>query len=722
MDNSESTLESFVTIALHHGVEITIGRLKDEYLINNKTVKNSTLVKIAKDLGFKASISTKKISAFKNTSQLFPMMTQLKDENWVIILAVSENEKKQKTILYLDPLEDSNEIIEKTFKEFSNLSASKTLLLKVKYKLFDENQPFGLRWFIPKIIEYKKYFLDVLIAAVFISLIGLITPIFFQIVIDKVLVHQAESTLKILGIGIIIALIFEAILNYLRSFLLLHTTTRIDTTVVLETFKHLLLLPIDFFDRASAGVLAKHMEQSSSIREFMTGSLFLTALEVFFAIFVFMPFLWVYSPLLTGVVFGFTVLIGLTFLILLIPFKPRLQALYNAEADRQAMLIETIKGIYTIKSMAMEPLQKRQWEEKSAHSIDMQFQVGKISITASSLSQLLEKLMTVAIVWVGADSIFSGTLTVGSLVAFQMLAGRVSSPLVRAVSLVHEVQETALSVKMLGNIMNSPVEQGLSKNGVRLPFDNGISISFDKVKFTYQGASHAALDLSGEESPLKFPSGKVIGIVGKSGSGKTTMTRMIQGFHTAQSGILKMGEIDIREQDISYLRQSMGVVLQENFLFKGTIKDNIAMSHPAASFEDIVNVSHLSGASEFIEQLPKSYDTELEEGATNLSGGQKQRLAIARALLTNPKLLILDEATSALDPESEAIIQTNLKKIALNRTVIIVSHRLSMISGSDGILVLKNGNIVDYNKHSVLLERCEIYQNMWNQQMNPEVQ
>ena len=319
-------------------------------------------------------------------------------------------------------------------------------------------------------------------------------------------------------------------------------------------------------------------------------------------------------------------------------------------------------------------------------------------------------MMTVMVIWVGANLVFSGEISVGALVAFNMIAGRVTGPLVQLVSLVHSYQEAALSVRMLGTVMNSPQEEGIDR-GLRPAFDG--SMEFEDVTFNYSPTSPPALD----GVSIKIPAGKVVGVVGRSGSGKTTLTRLMQGLYKMQSGIMRVDNLDIRELDMSHLRRNIGVVLQENFLFRGSVRENIGMAKTNASFQEIVYAAKLAGADEFIERMPQSYDTMLEENGTNLSGGQKQRLAIARALLTDPRILIFDEATSALDPESEAIVQANLKRIAKGRTVIIVSHRLSTLTGSDAIVVLERGKVADIGGHKKLLQTCQVYKELWYQQM-----
>jgi ATP-binding cassette subfamily B protein len=375
------------------------------------------------------------------------------------------------------------------------------------------------------------------------------------------------------------------------------------------------------------------------------------------------------------------------------------------------MLVETINGMATVKAMAIEPLLRKQWEEKVARAITMQFRVGKISITAKTLTQFLERLMTILLIWLGANQVFDGSLTVGALIAFQMLAGRVTSPLVRLVGLVHQYQEAALSVEKLGLVMNAREEWGADRHGARPPLRG--NIVFDRVTFRYAPNLPNVL----KEISLTIPAGTTLGIVGPSGSGKTTLTRLLQKVYFPSTGTIRVNDCYLNELDTAYLRRNMGVVLQENFLFHATVAENIRAGQATASREQIIQAALLAGADEFIVNLPQGYDTMLEEGAKNLSGGQRQRLAIARALLTRPEILILDEATSSLDPESERIIRINLAQIAKNRTVIIVSHRLSMLKDSDSIIVLQRGELVGNGSHEQLLQECELYRNLWQQQM-----
>jgi ATP-binding cassette subfamily B protein len=384
--------------------------------------------------------------------------------------------------------------------------------------------------------------------------------------------------------------------------------------------------------------------------------------------------------------------------------------LYRAEGERQADLVETIHGMRAVKSLALEPIRKASWDTKVAASVSRRGSVGRIGAMANVLTGWLEKMMQLSILGLGAMEVFDGHLSIGALVAFTMLSGRVTGPLVQIVALINEYQQTALSVKMLGKVMDHAPERDPQQRGIR-PHITG-RLEFQNVRFRYDGSATPALN----DVSFTIEQGQVIGVVGRSGSGKTTLTRLIQGIHTAQEGLIRLDGADLRHIDLAHLRRGIGVVLQDNILFRGSIYDNIAAARADATLDEVMEAARLAGADEFIERLPRSYETMVEESAANFSGGQRQRIAIARALLTKPRLLLFDEATSALDPDSEAIVQQNLAEIALGRTMIIVSHRLSTLARADAILVLDGGAVADFAPHTVLLERCAIYRHLWQQQ------
>jgi ATP-binding cassette subfamily B protein len=706
-------LHCLVAIARHHRLSTSEEQIRRNHLdrVGPGMPAPEQVLLAARSLGLKARRERIDWAGLEKLREAMPLIATLSNGNAIVIVGLKDTPDGPAAAV-LDPLaQPAGAIFLLERARLESAWAGDVTLLKREYALTDEHQPFGLRWFVPEVLRQRHLLRDVAVSALVLHVLALAMPIFTQLVIDKVIVHRGYSTLYVMTVGIVLALAFEAIFSYLRQNHLLHATNRIDMQLARKTFGHLLRLPITFFDTGTAGVITRHMQQAEKIRQFLTGRMFFTLLDASVLV-VFLPMLFFYSPLLTGIVVGFALLIGAVVFALIPTFRSRLQALYEADGQRQAMLVETIQGMRTVKAMAIEPQRRREWEERSARTIGLHFRVGRISMTATTVMTFLEKLMPVTVIAVGAHAVFDQTLTVGALIAFQMLSGRVVSPLVQIVALVHEYQETALSVKMLGEIMNRAPE-GLRESGGLEPAMKG-QIEFDGVTFRYGGAAGGPPAL--DRLTFNLPAGKVVGVVGRSGSGKTTLTRLIQGMYPVQEGVIRFDGVDSREIDLAHLRRHIGVVLQENFLFRGTVRENIAVAKPGAAPEEIVEAARIAGADEFIERLPQGYDTMLEENATNLSGGQRQRLAIARAMLLKPRILILDEAASALDPESEAIFLDNLGRITAGRTVIIVSHRLSTLVKADAIMVLNRGQIVDAGRHEELIRRCEIYTKLWQQQ------
>lgn len=702
-----TTIQCLTAIAQHHGLQINPERLIQEYALGEEEPAPALLLRMASEIGLKAKIDKFSWEGLLAQGGVFPMLAKLRDGNSVIIIGARTDEGGK--VAVLDPQISGATVALQDKEQFSKNWDGEVVLLKRARSLTDPNQPFGLRWFIPEILKQKVAFRDIIIAVIAMQFLALASPMFFQLVIDKVLVHQSVSTLWVLGIGIVIALLFDSMFGYLRQILLLAATNKIDMRLTRRCFAHLLSLPIDYFETTTAGVVTRHMQQLESIRNFLTGRLLFTVLDVF-GLLIYLPILFTFSAKLAIVTLVFTLLIASIIMALLPTYRIRLNALYYAEGKRQSMLVETIHGMRTVKALAIEPSQRRTWDQISAEAITMHFRVGKLGLTGGAITDFMGKLLPVTIIVLGAQDVFDQTLTMGALIAFQMISGRVVSPLISMVGLINEYEQTALSVGYLGDVMNRQPEGRIGAGGLR-PILSG-EITFDDVTFRYPGSSAVALD----RTSFTIPAGVIVGIVGRSGSGKTTLTKIIQGLYSVQEGIVRFDGTDAREFDLAYLRRQIGVVLQENFLFRGTVRENISMAKPDASFEEIVASAEAAGADEFIERLPQGYDTLLEENASNLSGGQKQRLSIARALLTKPRILILDEAASALDPESEAIFIRNLSRIAVGRTVIMISHRLSTLVNAHAILVMQHGQLVDSGRHEELLLRSSIYEHLWNQQ------
>ena len=638
-------------------------------------------------------------------------MGRLENDNWVVLLGVvpPQEGEESEAVLLRDPLAEGGQTLRVARDRFCARWKGDALLV-TRATPAQEEPRFGFAWFLPELFRERRLFGEVALAALFLCLLGLAVPVFFQIVIDKVLVHRSYATLQVLLVGVMLALLFDAVFAFLRRYLLIYATNRVDIRIATRTFAHLLRLPIDFFERMPAGVVVRHLQQASRVREFLTGRMFLTLLDSM-TLLVFLPILFLYSAKLALVVLGFAMIAALVIAGLSGPFRRRLAALHRAEGERQALLVESVHGMRTLKSLAMEPRQRQSWDASSAGAVRMRHEVEKVSAIAQSMTGLLEKTMMVAIVGLGALLVFDGQMSIGALVAFNMLAGRVSGPLLQLVAMTHEYQDVAMSVRMLGQVMGAEPERAGRGQGIMPPVAGAIDC--EGVTFRYPGTAAPAL----EDVSFRIPAGGVLGVVGRSGSGKSTLTRLLQGLYTAEEGVLRIDGHDVREFDLAHLRHATGVVLQENFLFRGTVRQNIAAPRPDARPEEIAEAARMAGADEFIERLPRGFDTEIEEGGQNLSGGQRQRLAIARALITQPRILILDEATSALDPESEAIVRRNLRRIAEGRTVIIVSHRLATLVDAHAILVLERGRVVDIGSHGDLLQRCTNYRTLWNQQM-----
>ncbi len=703
-----STIQCLAAVAQHHRLAIYPDRLIEDYALPAEEPGAATVLRIASDIGLKAKFDKLDWNALIAQDGVFPLIARLLNGTSVIVVGATRDALGQ--IAILNPLADrADEVLQLGKEAFCKLWRGDVLLLKRLNEFVETTPKFGLRWFVPEIMKQRAALRDIALAAIAMHFLALASPIFFQLVIDKVLVHQSIATLWTLGIGIVIALAFDALLGFLRQLVTLAASNKIDMRLTRRTFAHLLSLPIDYFETTTAGVITRHMQQVEKIRAFLTGRMFSSLLDVT-SLLIFIPILFSYSLKLAMITLAFTGLICCIVAAMVPSFNRRLNDLYSAEGERQSMMVETIHGMRTVKALAIEPAQRRLWDQRSAQSINMHYRVGKIGITGHALTDFLGKLLPVILIVVGAQDVFDQTLTVGALIGFQMLSGRVVQPLIAIVGLVNEYQETALSVRMLGEVMNRAPE-GQSGHGSLRPTLMG-EIRFEDVTFRYPGSS--ATTLNG--ASFTIPAGAVVGIVGRSGSGKTTLTKLIQGLYGVEQGIVRFDRTDAREIELAHLRRQLGVVLQENFLFRGSVRDNISAARPEATFEEIVAAAEVSGAAEFIERLPQGYNTMLEENAANLSGGQKQRLSIARCLLTKPRILILDEAASALDPESEAIFIGNLSRIAVGRTVIMVSHRLSTLVNADVILVMHQGRLMDSGTHPELLTRCETYQQLWNQQ------
>ncbi|OWV69410.1 peptidase C39 [Rhizobium sp. R634] len=574
---------------------------------------------------------------------------------------------------------------------------------------------FGLKWFLPSIWRYRKPLAHVLVASLFVQIFALVTPLFFQVVVDKVLTHKGYSTLFVLVAGIAIIGLFDVVLQYLRTYALSHTTNRIDVELGQRLFRHLLRLPLGYFETRSAGQTVARVRELETIRNFLTGQGLFAAIDLVFAI-VFLCILWLYSWSLTLIVLGSIPLYAMVGLLVRPPLRDMVKEKFNRGAVSQQLLVETIIGIQTVKSSAVEPVMQAQWEEKLAAYVKTAFGTTLLGAGGQNVIQYISKFSTALLLLFGARAVINGELSVGSLVAFNMIAGQATAPVLRLSQLWQDFQQVQISIDRLGDILNTPVEQAPATR-LTLPPPKGL-IEFRNVTFRYRAGSQDIL----KRINLQIRPGEVVGIVGASGSGKSTLTKLIQRLYLANEGQVLLDGMDVSQADPAWLRGHIGVVLQENLLFNRTIHENIALANPALPRAQVMAVARLSGADEFISRLPRGYDTLIEERGANLSGGQRQRIAIARALATNPPLLIFDEATSALDYESERVVQENMRHIVQGRTAIIIAHRLAAVRNCHRIIGMADGHIVEMGTHEELLRKSDgLFARLWALQNDARV-
>jgi HlyB family type I secretion system ABC transporter len=577
-----------------------------------------------------------------------------------------------------------------------------------------EEEPFTLAWLSRMVLGERQTLRETVAASLTLSVLQILPPFLIMIAIDRVLTHRSMSTLALIALILALIVGYETLLGYARREIVEVMSTRLDARLNLHVFRRLLELPIDFFERTPTGGTTHRISQIFKIRDFLTGKLVSAFLDTFTLI-VLLPILfWISAPLAWMVLAASTVVA-----LIIVAFLPSIRRVWGklvaAEIKKGAVLVETVHGIRTVKSLALEKARKLEWDERVAEAGHARLQSGRIANWAQTLVTPIERFIDRGVVLMGAYLVLTvpGEMTgisPGSLIAFMLLGTRVAGPLISLAKLIQDVEDVRCSVLQVGEVLNNPTETAATRGGLRPVFEG--AIRFDEVTFTYPGAKTAAL----ERVSFEVPAGTMLGVVGRSGSGKSTLTRLLQGINREYTGFLKIDGTELREINLTYLRRNVGIVMQDNFLFRGTVRDNIIAGRPSLTLEEAVRAARLSGAEEFIERLPGGYETWIEEEAANLSGGQRQRLAIARALVADPRIVILDEATSALDPESEALVHANLMRIAQGRTMVIVSHRLSSLVDCDRILVMDRGRVADIGQHHELVERCAIYRHLWLQQ------
>src|SRR5579863_5204839 len=700
----ETALACLFRLGIQGGVYAEIGAVKRRNLIEGETMPVGRLLALAREFGLVAERARFDWQGLVTTAFSHPILLLLDNGNVVTLMGVRRGGAAE--IAISDPLHRDGEVFFLARADLERAWSGAAVLLQ-PLPPDREAGGFGFSWFTKKLFAERKLMRDIVAGALTMNLIALSVPIFFQLLVDKVVPNQAFATLYTITAGVGLLILFDGGFNYLRNYLLAFITRKLDHSVATETIDHLLKLPIHYFHANPSGVIAYKLQEANNVREFLASRLFNTFLD-FTGIFIFLPVLLIYSWQLTLIVLAVAAVAFVTLAVMSREFRLKLREVNEIEGRRKAFLFEILNGIATIKTLALEPRAMVRWRRYTDEAATKTLSLDHTAARARSLVASLERGMSIGIGAFGALFVLNDQMTVGALVAFNMMGLRLAQPLIHASSLMQEYQRAVLSLKLLAQLMQTKQEPAAGQLAPRLEGD----IEFEDVTFHYPGSPTPAL----KGVSFVVEAGQTVGIVGRSGSGKTTITRLLQGLYRPQAGLVKLDGQDLKELDLTHLRTQVGVVLQENFLFRASVRENIAMTKPTASLDDVVAAAQLAGAHEFIQRLPHGYSTMLEESAQNLSGGQRQRLAIARALIHDPPVLVFDEATSALDPESEAIIQQHLNAIARGRTIIIISHRLSFVARSHVIIVVDQGRLAQIGTHDALLRGCLPYNQLWSQQ------
>ena len=711
LDAQEMRLLAVAAVARHHGFELDRG---DFHMDSGDSVPSpAALVKWLRDQGLIAKASRiawaqlMRLTEAAGSGTVSPVVLLFTDGSAGVLVG---SDTSRNIVWVRDPRSSGHDAVAVDRLRLSQLWSGEAILVRRPRGSSEIDSPFTLLWVMRLLLHQRKLMNDIGIASLTLSVLTIIPPLLVMSVIDRVVGHHSMSTLILLSTILAIAALYETLLGYARRELIQVVSTRVDTRLNLHVFGRLLSLPMDYFERNQAGQTVFRLMQIYRVREFVTGRLMGTFLDTLTLVFL-LPFLFWMNATLAWMVMVGAGLIAVIIMIFLKPIGTLMGRVQQAESAKSSVLVESVQGMRTLKTLALEPQRKAEWDSRVATAAELRLQVGRLANWPSTMITPIELFINRGVLLVGAYLALDdqSTIGVGALVAFMMLGGRVTQPLVGLARLLEDFTEVRAAVGEVGSVLNNRPEQQ-SGAGLRPQFEG--AVSFEDLTFTYPTGNQPALD----RVNFSIPAGTMLGVVGRSGSGKSTLTRLLQGINRSYSGFLKIDGAELREINLAHLRRSFGVVLQDNFLFRGSVRDNISAGRPGLTIEDVVRAARLAGAEEFIERLPQGYDTWIEEGSSNISGGQKQRLAIARALITDPRILILDEATSALDPESEALVNANLTRIGRGRTMVIVSHRLASLVECDLILVMDKGKVIDVAPHSILLERCSIYRALWTQQ------
>ena len=700
----DTGLACLVAIAKYYNIPADYRQLERAYVLEEGAVDITTLVRAARELKLKA----RKYEGLKEADLdrlVYPVLIRLHSGRSVVITTIRDG-----NIYVMDPAFSQQPVKVDRYKLLMDWTGDAILFTR-RYELDKNKEKFGFKWFIPVMGKYIPLLRSVLFMSLILQILGLASPIFTQNIIDKVLVHRAADALDILVLGMVICTIFQHFIMGLRTYLFSNITSKMDVVLSSRLYKNVSALPISYFQKWQVGDVVSRTGELETMREFMTGSSLTIVLDIIFAV-VYFIVMFFYSRVLSIVVLVMIPLFVLLNVIVAPIFKRMINEKFLIGSENRSFLIETITGINTVKSSSVENHFIRRYEEMLARLVKASFNVVNVANIANSIASFLFNCFNLVILWIGAYYVMENEITVGELIAFQMIAGQLIAPIMRLINQWQHFQQVRVSMERLSDIMDEETEPTFNPSRTTLPSLRG-DIALEKLAFSYSAEGGKVLD----NVNIKIPAGMKVGIVGRSGSGKSTLTKLIQRLYLPDTGRILIDGVDIAQVEPAWLRRQIGVVLQDSKLFSGSVEENIRIACPNATHEEVVNAARLAGADEFVSQFPHGYDTFVGERGSLLSGGQRQRIAIARALLSNPRILIFDEATSALDYESENIIMNNIEPISRGRTMLMIAHRLSTVRDCDAIIVIEKGRIIEAGSHDELMKRNGVYAKLHQAQM-----